>query len=158
VALVVGAVLVVALLGWFAYSVGRDGGGDGAGDGGQVAESTKPSGDGKSSSTPDPEPEVTAAGMETFIRDYLAMVTTDTRAAYEELTPEFQAASGNYGGYKGFWKTIESAQVLSVDADPETRQVTYTVEYVRNDGSSTTDEVTLQLEGTDGVYLISDEA
>lgn len=155
VALVVGAVLVVALLGWLAYAVGNDGG---DGDGGQVAESTKPSGNGKPSSTPDPKPEVTAAGMETFIRDYLAMVTTDTKAAFDELTPDFQAASGNYGGYKGFWKTIESAQVLSVTADPETRQVTYTVEYVRNDGSSTTDEVTLQLEGTDGAYLISDEA
>ncbi|WP_243061023.1 serine/threonine-protein kinase [Nocardioides sp. SR21] len=154
VALVVGAVVVVLLLGWLAYSVGR-----GDDDGGQQAERprTSPS-QSRTSTAPEPTPEVTAAGMETFIRDYLTMVTTDTKSAYEELTPEFQAASGNYGGYKGFWKTIENAQVLSVNADPESRRVTYTVEYVRNDGTSTTDEVTLQLEGTDGAYLISDEA
>lgn len=155
VALVIGAVAVVLLLGWLAYSAGR------GGDGNQRAKEPRTSPSQTRTSTapePKPTPEVTAEGMETFVRDYLATVTTDTKAAFEELTPEFQAASGNYGGFQGFWKTIENAQVLSVNADPDTRQVTYTVEYVRDDGSSTTDEVTLQLEGTDGAYLISDEA
>jgi hypothetical protein len=44
-----------------------------------------------------------------------------------------------------------------VDADPNSRKVTYTVEYQRTDGSSATDEVTLQLAGSDGGYLISAE-
>lgn len=158
VVLVVGAVVLVALLGWLAYDIGRGDDGEPAADPrNSPSQDRSPSGPSTSSSS-EPAPEVTAAGMEQFIRDYLAMVTSDTRAAFEELTPEFQAASGNYGGYQGFWRTIKNAQVLSVNADPDTRQVTYTVEYVRDDGSSTTDEVTLQLEGTDGAYLISDEA
>ena len=154
--LVVAAVAVVAVLGWVAFTLGSDGDLDRD----TTADPTKsPSHSRTSSPDPDPEPapEVTAAGMETFVEDYLAMVTSDPKEAWENLTPAFQDASGNFGTYQGFWKTIDSAQVVSVTADPDSRQVTYTVEYVRADGSTTTDQVTLQLEGTDGEYLISAE-
>jgi len=151
---VVGAVAVVALLGWLAFTLGNDG--DGDQDQNQAAaSSSRP--DNTRSTTPEPTPSVTADGMETFVRDYLATVTSDPRQAWDQLTPAFQADSGNFGQYQGFWNTIESAQVVSVTADPDSRTVTYTVDYVREDGSTTTDEVTLQLEGTDGVYLISSE-
>ncbi len=147
------AVVVVALLGWIAFSLGNDGDVDQD----QTASSSSNPPSKTRSSTPDPSPSVTAAGMETFVEDYLAMVTSDPKQAWDQLTPAFQDASGNFGQYQGFWKTIESAQVVSVEADPNSRTVTYTVDYVRADGSTTTDEVTLQLEGTDGVYLISAE-
>lgn len=152
VALVVAAVVVVALLGWLAFSLGNQG--DPEDD--PTAASSRPSGHGSASSA-DPAPAVTADGMESFIKEYLATVTSDPKQAWDDLTPAFQAESGNYGKYQGFWKTIDSAQVVSVSADPDSRQVTYTVEYVREDGSSTTDEVTLQLEGTDGEYRIAAE-
>lgn len=151
---VVGAVVVVALLGWLAFSMGNDDDPD------PQATNTRSSTSGPGSDdtgSSEPAPEVTAAGMESFVTDYLATVTSDPKAAWEQLTPEFQAESGNFGQYQGFWKTIDSAQVTSVEADPNSRRVTYTVEYVREDGSSTTDVVTLQLDGTDGAYLISAE-
>lgn len=148
---VTAAVVLVALLGWLAYSIGS---GDDPG-GGQARDPHSPSG--SRSTPPDSTAAVTAAGMESFVTDYLATVTSDPKSAWTQLTPQFQAASGNFGQYQGFWKTIDSAQVVSVDADPETREVTYRVEYTRTDGSTTTDEVTLQLAGSDGEYLISAE-
>jgi serine/threonine protein kinase len=151
VALVVVAVVVVAALGWLAFTFGDNGDPDG----GPSSASSKPSG--RDSSSSGATPEVTAAGMEAFVEEYLATVTSDPKEAWDDLTPAFQEQSGNFGQYQGFWKTIESAQVMSVTADPDSRQVMYTVEYVRDDGSSTTDEVTLRLEGTDDGYLIAAE-
>jgi serine/threonine protein kinase len=101
---------------------------------------------------------VTADGMENFVEDYLATVTTDTAAAWDELTPEFQTVSGNYGQYKKFWSDMQTADIVSSKADPDTLEFSYTVEYLHQDGQKTSDDVTLQLEGTDGDYLISGES
>jgi hypothetical protein len=109
-------------------------------------------------SSPDPTPEVTEAGMETFVEDYLATVTSDPATAWDELTPEFQAQSGNYGQYKKFWSGFQSADIVSSHADPDSLQVSYTVEYLHQDGEKTSDDVTLQLQGADGDYLISGES
>ena len=122
-----------------------------------------------SSQTPDPsasqsapttpsESAKTAEGMTSFIEDYLATVTSDPKTAWTQLTPAFQAASGNFGQYQKFWRTIDSARVVSSEADPANGTVTYRVEYQRADGSSGTDDVTLRLEGTDGDYLIAGES
>jgi len=97
--------------------------------------------------------------MESFINDYLATVTTDPKTAWEMLTPSFQDASHGYGHYHGFWKTIESAQPTSIEADPQTLQVHYSVDYVeKKDQSRTSDDVTLQLVYQDGNYLIDGES
>ena len=114
-----------------------------------------------SSSEPPTEPATptrTAEGMQTFVEDYLAAVTSDPRAAWAQLTPDFQAASGNFGQYQRFWNTIESARLVSADPDPENGTISYRVEYQRTDGTSTTDAVTLQLEGSDGDYRIAGES
>lgn len=100
----------------------------------------------------------TADGMENFIEDYLATVTSDPKSAFAMLTPGFQGQSGGYGGYRGFWSTIRTADVLSLSADPGSLQVSYRVEYIKADGSKTQDDVSLQLVGTDGSYLIDGEA
>lgn len=111
------------------------------------------------SSSPSPsEPARTAEGMTTFVEDYLATVTTDPRATWAQLTPAFQEDSGNYGEYQRFWGTVDSARVVSAEADPANGTVTYRVEYQLADGSTTTDQVTLQLEGSDGDYLIAGES
>ena len=47
--------------------------------------------------------------MDAFITSYLATVTSDPRAAFEQLTPEFQAASGGFEGYIGWWGKVRSA-------------------------------------------------
>jgi hypothetical protein len=107
----------------------------------------------------EPQPPTnTRQAMEGFITDYLATVTSDPSAAWERLTPEFQAASGGLDGYTGFWETIASATPSAVEADPEDLTVQYTVDYVRENGSRTQDQVELQLVRQDNGYLIAGEA
>ena len=67
--------------------------------------------------------------MEDFLTTYLATVTSDRQAAWEMLTPAYQAASGGFGSYNGFWSTIESATPSNVTADPSAMTVTYDVAY-----------------------------
>jgi serine/threonine protein kinase len=163
----VAAVLVVALLAWALLSDG-----DGSTDrtsaeptGSPVrsstssspSERTSPSAS-QSASSPPATPRPTADGMESFIEDYLATVTANPRAAFAMLTPAFQQASGGLGGYQSFWNTIASAEPTSVSADPGSLTVDYTVDYTREDGSTATDEVSLQLVFEDGRYLIAGES
>jgi hypothetical protein len=96
--------------------------------------------------------------MRGFVSDYLATVTSDPRAAWSELTPAFQRASGGFGQYQKFWREMSSAQLVSAQADPEGRLISYTVRYVHRDGSRSTDHVTLQLRGHDGDYRIDGES
>ena len=80
------------------------------------------------SSTPQVS-QPTPAGMEDFIRTYLATVTSNPDTAFSMLTPGFQQASGGIGGYRGFWDTIRSADVLSFSgANPDDLTVGYAVD------------------------------
>ncbi|CAI9406907.1 serine/threonine-protein kinase [Nocardioides sp. T2.26MG-1] len=151
-------VLAIAVVGWVAYDASHDGGSGDEPRAGRTGKATGGAGQTSGSPTGTADPQVTQDGMETFIEDYLSTVTSDPKAAFEMLTPAFQDASGGFGGYKSFWRTIESADLLSAEADPATRRITYTVEYLRRDGTTSTDDVTLGLEGTDGDYLISAES
>ena len=163
----VAAVLVVALLAWALLSDG-----DGSTDrtsaeptgsparsstSSSPSESTSPSA-AASASSPPATPRPTADGMESFIEDYLATVTANPRAAFAMLTPAFQQASDGLGGYESFWNTIASAEPTSVSADPGSLTVDYTVDYTREDRSTATDEVSLQLVFEDGRYLIAGES
>jgi serine/threonine protein kinase len=143
-------VVAIGLIFWVALT----------GDGPDASTAGKPdkSGSTSASSAASPSAKVTADGMENFVEDYLATVTTDPAAAWDRLTPEFQAQSGNFGQYKKFWSDIRSADIVSSEADSDALQISYTVEYLHQDGRKTTDDVTLQLEGTDGDYLISGES
>ena len=96
--------------------------------------------------------------METFISDYLTTAAADPSASFPMLTKRFQAASGGYEGYAGFWDTIESARLVDVSADPEALTVAYTVDYVRTDGSEASGDVVLGLVFRNGEYLIDEEA
>lgn len=99
----------------------------------------------------------TRAGMRSFAKRYLATAPVDSPAAWEMLTPGFQAESNGFGGYRSFWSTIESATPLSVTADPRAMTVRYSVAYEKTDGSSFDDEVVLTLLFEDGEYLIAGE-
>jgi serine/threonine protein kinase len=123
------------------------------------SQSETPSDSDSDSDSVEPQPPTnTRQAMEGFITDYLATVTSDPSAAWERLTPEFQAASGGLDGYTGFWETIASATPSAVEADPEDLTVQYTVDYVRENGSRTQDQVELQLVRQDNGYLIAGEA
>ncbi|WP_395696458.1 serine/threonine-protein kinase [Nocardioides sp.] len=155
------AVVAIVLLAMVAWLLGTraadDSGGQGATTGSSRGPGSSGGGQSDSSTGSSPAGDVTADGMENFVESYLATVTSDPKAAWEMLTPEFQQASGGYGRYRGFWATISTADLISAQADPGSGQITYTVEYVRTDGSKTREDVTLVLDGTDGGYRIAGE-
>jgi hypothetical protein len=95
--------------------------------------------------------------MEDFAASYLATVTEDPATTWEQLTPAFQAKSGGFDSYEGFWETIDSATLVSATGDPENMTVSYRVTYDKADGSTSTSNVTLELVYQDGQYLIADE-
>lgn len=105
-----------------------------------------------------PPAEPTAEGMEAFITDYLENAPSDPRSTFEMLTPRFQEASGGYGGYSGYWNTIDTATPVAIDADPDALTVAYSVDYVKADGSQTSGDVVLGLVFRGGRYLIAEES
>lgn len=118
----------------------------------------------ESSQTSEPQPSASPASaedtkeqMDAFISSYLATVTTDPRAAFEQLTPEFQEASNGYDGYMGWWSQVRSAQLASVSSDPSDLTVGYTVDYVMKSGERTSQQVRLQLQRRDDQFLIAGE-
>lgn len=107
--------------------------------------------------SPPPVRTADAGSMEQFVTNYLSTVTSDRHAAWAMLTPAYQRASGGFAGYQGFWRTIDSATVRSIHADPASLQVTYDVDYLRANGSRTSELVTLQLVRHGSSYLIANQ-
>jgi serine/threonine protein kinase len=154
VALAVAAIVAVAIVAWMLGSKGGNGEDPGANPG-----PSRTGGQQQSSPPPSSEsPDVTADGMENFVEQYLATVTSDQQAAWDMLTPAFQDASGGFGQYQRFWRGFSSADLLSAQPDPASRTITYDVEYQRTDGSKTQDRVTLTLDGTDDAFRIAAES
>ena len=145
--------VAVAVGGFAALTNGSGGDGNRSGAGGHT--SSPPSSPRTSASAGTAEK---AAAMEQFISTYLSTVTQDDHATYAKLTPGFQAESGKYGGYHGFWKNIASATPSNVKADPGAMTVSYDVDYVKADGSTSSDHVTLQLVAQGSSFLIAGEA
>ena len=161
----VAAIVLLAVIAWIAGSNGSDDTPSGGASRTPRTSSTAPSSPttsatsaASSSSSPSAPESVTADGMENFIETYLATVTSDPKSAWAMLTPEFQAQSGGFGQYQKFWRQFQGADVLSAQADPASRQISYTVEYLHQDGSKSSDDVTLTLDGTDDDYLIAGES
>lgn len=133
-------------------------------DGGRLAtpsQGTSPSTPGESSGESPgqtADPAATEQEMNAWVRNYLATVTSDTKSAWEMLTPAFQKVSRNYGSYQRFWNTIASAEVADISADATAKTVTYTVDYVRTDGSRVSDTVTLRLRRSGDSWLIAGES
>ena len=98
--------------------------------------------------------------MENFIEDYLATVTSDPQTAWDELTPEFQAAERQLRAVQEVLERLSRRADLIVvrgrpghDDDQLHRRVPPPGRRARS-----TDDVTLQLEGTDGNFLIAGES
>jgi hypothetical protein len=112
--------------------------------------------------TRSPSTGPTAQGMEQFIGDYLSTAAADPAAGYTMLTPGFQQQSGGIEGYRSFWDTVDSAQLQSIQADPQSLSVDYTVAYQMDssgpESGTSTDSVSLTLAFQDGTYKIAAES
>ena len=150
-ALVLAAVLAVLVLTTIAFVIGL------TSDDPDADDTADP---GATTSSPTIEPvSASKDDMEAFIDDYLSLVVEDPEAAFEMLTPEFQDASDGIEGYRGFWDTVSTTKLLSVEADPENMVVDYRYTYVVRGDGPRTEDVSLRLAQTeDGRYLIAGEA
>ena len=119
----------------------------------QASESQQPETNEASSVTP----AETKEQMDEFVATYLATVTTDPEAAFDMLTPGFQEASGGYEDYIGYWGTVRSASLASIESNPSDRTVGYTVNYVMKTGRKVTQNIRLQLQRQDDQFLIAGE-
>jgi len=144
------ALVLLLLLAWSLWNAGDDPGTT-TPDGGSPSQSEQ------SQDSEPPAPEPTAEGMEAFITDYLATAPSDPETTFEMLTPRFQEESGGFDSYSGYWSTIETATPGEINADPDTLTVSYSVDYVRTDGTEAAGNVVLGLVFEDGEYLIDRE-
>jgi eukaryotic-like serine/threonine-protein kinase len=118
-----------------------------------TSRSASPSTSPSSSGTPAPRP--TASGMESFIRGYIAAVSTNPDAAWRMLTPRYQQESGGLATYRRFWRGVGTGHVLAVSADPRSLLVSYRARF-DNFGTGRRTTV-LQLVFDRGRYLIDGE-
>ncbi len=98
-----------------------------------------------------------AAEMRSFVTDYFATAPSDPRTTFGRLTKKFQAESGGYDNYKGFWDTIESASLSNIAADEQAMTVSYDISYRLKDGSRKDGSTTLDLVRSGDGYLIDAE-
>ncbi|MEJ7832628.1 MAG: protein kinase [Nocardioides sp.] len=148
-AAVLAVVVAVVLAGTFAGPDSRDPTANDSSD--------DPSTSSEPSASKSPPAAPTAKGMETFIADYLATASSDSAAGFEQLTPDFQAASGGLEGYSGFWDEVSNVRVQSVAADPDDLTVSYNYDYSVRGAGTQNEDVSLRLTYKEGTYLIAGE-
>lgn len=118
--------------------------------------SPRPASPSETAPSPDPtEAAPTAAGMESFIRDYVDTVAADPATAWQMLTPKFQRESGGFEQYRNFWDDATNGRVLSISADPRDLSVSYQVRFDNFDNGP--GPTVLDLTYDDGRYLIDGE-
>ena len=111
--------------------------------------STEPSESATEEPSPEPDQSPAAGGTQAevraFVQEYFSLVTSAPESSYVMLTPEFQAASGGFERYSGFWSTISSARPYDITVDPDTLVASYTIDYVTTSGRTSTEQKQLQL-------------
>jgi hypothetical protein len=88
----------------------------------------------------------------------VSTVTTDQHTSWDMLTTAFQKESGGFGKYQQYWRGISSATPHDITPNPADLSVTYGVDYVKTDGTTSSDQVTLQLVRDGTSYLINGES
>ena len=93
--------------------------------------------------------------MDSFIRDYVATVSTNPDRSWTMLTPKFQRESGGLDNYRSFWGPVGNGRILALSADPRSLVVSYRVRF-DNFGNGRRPTV-LDLVYRNGRYLIDGE-
>jgi hypothetical protein len=111
------------------------------------------------SSTSDEAATVSSSGpnaKEEFVRDYYEQAPGGSDEAWAMLGPGLQEQGR--GAYDGFWRTIESVEVLSARAEKGSNEVAVTLRYRSTDGRvSTENKVETLVDDGDSFLLESDE-
>jgi serine/threonine protein kinase len=97
-----------------------------------------------------------ASSPEGFTRLYYRTVPGDLTAGWNMLAPSMQATVGR-GSYNGFWHTIKSVRLSSVDAVDATT-VRYRITYTFFNGETSTENKQLTLARSGDSYLITSDA
>ena len=93
--------------------------------------------------------------MKSFIRSYVAALSSDPDTAWTMLTPKFQRQSGGLDTYRDFWDGVGDGTILALSADPRTLVVSYRVRF-DNFGTGRR-PTTLDLAFDNGRYRIDSE-
>ncbi|MBA2282630.1 MAG: hypothetical protein H0W25_15580, partial [Acidimicrobiia bacterium] len=90
------------------------------------------------------------------VRSYYALLDGGRiDEGFARLSPAYQERTGQ-GSYRGFWNTIDSVEVLEVQGGDRT--ATATLRYTSNNGSTSTENVTLRfVEDPDTGGLLIDD-
>jgi serine/threonine protein kinase len=145
-----GALVLVVVIGWLLLN------GDNDPQENQAADRS-PSAPPSSPATRQPTPKHTSEAMEEFVADYLTTAASNPSAGYRLLTPQYQAESGGFAGYEGFWGDVSNVRIQSIEADVDTLSVTYSYSYNLRGSGSRSDTVRMQLQPNgDNGYLIAD--
>jgi serine/threonine protein kinase len=116
-------------------------------------------GDSPRASTSDEAATVSSSGpdaKEAFVRDYYEKAPGGSDEAWAMLGPGLQEQGR--GAYDGFWRTIESVEVLSARAEKGSNEVAVTLRYRSTDSRvSTENKVETLVDDGDGFLLESDE-
>lgn len=101
----------------------------------------------------EPASDGTEAGSrEELVSDYYALLPGDPETAWEYLGPEARSDAGGYGGFTGFWSTIDSVTVEGTTVDDD-GVVTVDLVY---DGTET-ESRRLSVEETGDGFVIADD-
>lgn len=145
---VAAAVVALAVLTFGGWWLGRDGNDPGRSGSTAVTTPSAPS----TSASPAPD----AAAMEAFVDDYLTVAVEDPPVGFARLTPDYRRASGGLSGYRGWWDTVQRADLLDAEADVEQMTVTYRVRYTLRGSPNRTEKVVVDLVMDGDDYLIAD--
>lgn len=86
-----------------------------------------------------------------LVTDYYALLPDDTESAWQLLGGGARSDAGGYGGYTGFWDTIESVSVEGVSVDDDV----VTVDLVYNGSESETRQLVVGEQGQ-GLVIADD--
>jgi hypothetical protein len=97
-----------------------------------------------------------ATTPEGFTRLYYRTVPGDLDAGWSMLAPSMQSTVGR-ASYDGFWKTIKSVSIASVDA-VDASTVDYRITYTFFSGKTSVENKQLTLTRSGSSYLITSDA
>lgn len=85
---------------------------------------------------------VTAAALEDFARDYVALASSDPDRGFRLLTRSYRRQSPRY---REVWAAIDDPRILAITPDPLAMSVSYTYRYALPGGRTRTEDITLRL-------------